>query len=197
MTVAQRSSEPLVGQAPAVAEPLAALPVDAREFARLFATHAPRVWRMLRRLGVGEPDLEDVCQEVFLVVYRRWGEFRGDSSISTWILGIALRKALTHRRRKHTREATPLTEAHEPACAPEQQRGLEREDARLVLEQALQKLGDAQRDVFVLFELEQLSMRDVAAALELPLPTAYARLYAARAELAAELRRLAARGAMP
>jgi RNA polymerase sigma-70 factor (ECF subfamily) len=170
-------------------------PVDADEFARLFAAEAPRVWRVLRRLGIAQADLEDVCQEVFLVVYQRWHEFRGDSSLRTWIYGIALRKALGHRRRKHVRDSRPL--AHEPSTAPEQQQALESAEQRQLLQRALDRLGDGKREVFVLYELEQLAMREVADALGLPLHTAYARLYAARAELAATLRRLTATGGQP
>jgi len=174
---------------------MAQTPVDAGEFARLFAAEAPRVWRVLRRLGIAEADLEDVCQEVFLVVYRRWHEFRGASTLRTWIYGIALRKALGHRRRKHVRDAVPL--AHEPSVAPEQQQALESSEQRRLLQSALDRLGDGKREVFVLYELEQLAMREVANALELPLHTAYARLYAARSELGATLRRLIGPGGRP
>jgi RNA polymerase sigma-70 factor, ECF subfamily len=172
-------------------------PVDAHEFARLFAAEAPRVWRVLRRLGVPPADVEDVCQEVFLVIYRRWAEFRGESSMRTWIYGIALRKAIGHRRRTHVRKARPLAERDEPAVAPEQCHDLERAWTRQVLQAALDKLGDGKREVFVLYELEQLTMREVAAALELPLHTAYSRLYAARAELRDTLQRLAHKQAWP
>jgi RNA polymerase sigma-70 factor, ECF subfamily len=183
---------PLAGPAPSPGAPIAAA-----DFARLFAVEAPRVWRALRRLGVRDADLEDVCQEVFVVVHERWAEFRGDSSTHTWIYGIALRKALAYRRSAHARRATSLEPGDEPVIAPDQQRHLERAHARQVLQAALDQLDDGQREVFVLFELEQLAMREVAAALGLPLQTCYSRLYAARLELGAGLQRLAARGGWP
>jgi RNA polymerase sigma-70 factor, ECF subfamily len=166
-------------------------PVDADEFARLFAAEAPRVWRVLRRLGVPPADVEDVCQEVFVVIHRRWADFRGESSMRTWIYGIALRKAIGHRRHLYARKARPLGERDEPAVPPEQSDQLERAQARRTLQAALDRLGEGKREVFVLYELEQLSMREVAAALELPLHTAYSRLYAARTELGDALQRLA------
>jgi hypothetical protein len=49
-------------------------------FRALFRAHAAFVWRVLRRHGVREADLEDVCQEVFMVVHRRLGEFEGRST---------------------------------------------------------------------------------------------------------------------
>jgi RNA polymerase sigma-70 factor (ECF subfamily) len=171
--------------------------VQAGEFGRLFAAEAPRVWRALRRFGVREADLEDVCQEVFVVVHQRWAEFRGDSSLRTWIYGIALRKALAHRRSAYARRTAALGPDHEPAVAPEQQRSLERTHAREVLQAMLDKLDDDQREVFVLFELEQLTMSEVAFAIGVPLQTAYSRLYAARQRLGAELQRVAAKGGWP
>jgi RNA polymerase sigma-70 factor (ECF subfamily) len=187
---AQPIERPGVERAPA--------PVDAAAFAQLFASEAPRVWRLLRRLGVLEADLEDLCQEVFLVVYQRWHEFRGDAAASTWVYGIALRKGVGHRRLKRVHAArTSLPEHAAPAVPAEQARALEDADRRRILQAALDKLGEPQRDVFVLYELEELPMREVAALLDVPLHTAYGRLYAAREELAAELRRLSLKGGWP
>lgn len=173
-------------------------PVDAAAFARLFASEAPKVWRLLRRLGVLEADLEDLCQEVFLVVYQRWHEFRGEAAASTWVHGIALRKGIGHRRLKRVHAArTSLPEHAAPGVPAEQARALEDTDRQRILIAALEKLDDAQRDVFVLYELEELPMREIATLLDVPLHTAYGRLYAAREALAAELKRLALKGGWP
>jgi RNA polymerase sigma-70 factor (ECF subfamily) len=162
---------------------------DPAEFAKLFASEAPRVWRALRRLGVRDADLDDLVQDVFIVVYRRWGDFRGESSLRTWIYGIALRRAFAQRRNRHARGVVDLTHPELPSSAPEQTRELARSELRGALQGALERLGEGKREVFVLYELEELPMRDVAALLEAPLHTCYARLYAARAELAVLLRR--------
>src|SRR4051794_34808398 len=75
------------------------------EFREVFDTCAPYAWRTLRRLGVGEADVHDVCQEVFVVVHRRLGDFDGTSSLRTWVYGICLRTASQYRRRaRHRRE---------------------------------------------------------------------------------------------
>jgi RNA polymerase sigma-70 factor, ECF subfamily len=162
---------------------------DPAEFAQLFASEAPRVWRALRRLGVRDADLEDLVQDVFLVVYRRWGDFRGESSLRTWIYGIALRRAFAQRRNRHARGVVDLGHPELPSQAPEQSRELARVELRGALQHALERLREGKREVFVLYELEELPMRDVAALLATPLHTCYARLYAARAELAVALRR--------
>ncbi len=162
----------------------------ALDTASLFREHARYVWRALRRLGVREADIEDVCQEVFVVVHRRLHDFEGRSSAGTWIYGIAVRVASDYRRRaSHVREV--VTES-----PPDQ---LSRDDphdalaayqARATLDQLLDQLDDDKRAVFVLFEIEELPMQEVAQALGCPLQTAYSRLHAARAKVAEGSRRL-------
>ena len=180
------------GAGPEAAPPPVPHGPEPQQFARLFADQAPRVLRALRRLGVRESDVEDVCQEVFVVVHRRWHEFRGDSKRSTWVYGIAVRKALSHRRRKHVRDEVALQPGHIGHSAPQQLRGLERAQAREALLSMLDQLDDRKREVFVLYELEQLPMKEIAVACEVPLHTAYSRLYAAREELRAQAKRILA-----
>jgi RNA polymerase sigma-70 factor (ECF subfamily) len=155
--------------------------------ARLFQAHAEEVWRFLKYLGVREHDLPDACQEVFLVAHRKLPEFRGDSSSRTWLYGIALRVAKTWRRR---RQMVPLGD-DDRAVAPAQEREHERRDARELLCWALDRLSEAQREVFVLHEVEEVPMIDVAARLDCGLFTAYSRLRLARRGLK---RALAERG---
>jgi RNA polymerase sigma-70 factor (ECF subfamily) len=172
-------------------------PPDDGSFARLFAEHAAVVARVLRRMGVPDADLEDVTQEVFVVVYQRWQEFRGDSSLRTWVYGIALRKAMSHRRRKHVRDSLPLREEHLSSVAPGQQRALERGEQRQLLSTLLGKLDDKKREVFVLYELEHVEMQDIARLVDAPLHTCYSRLRAARDELKRQLQRLSHKEGLP
>ncbi len=149
-------------------------------FREIFDANAPYIWRTLRRLGVREADANDMCQEVFVVVHRRLGEFDGTSSIRTWIYGITTRVASQYRRRAE-RHPEELSDAvPEAAVAPGQE---SRADERMLLERlelALERLDEHKRAVFVLYELEELTMSEVAQALGCPLQTAYSRLHAAR-----------------
>ncbi|HEX9298205.1 MAG TPA: sigma-70 family RNA polymerase sigma factor, partial [Polyangiaceae bacterium] len=61
--------------------------------------YAPQVWRTLHYCGVPPSDLQDVCQEVFLVIHRKIGEFEGRSSMRTWVYQICMRVAAGYRRR--------------------------------------------------------------------------------------------------
>ncbi|MDH5492224.1 MAG: RNA polymerase sigma factor [Myxococcales bacterium] len=167
------------------------------DFSQIFSEHAPYVWRVLRRMGIREADVEDVLQEVFLRVHRRLPHFEGRSSLRTWIYGFCIRTASEHRRRAHIRrEVLAEDQDHLPlsAVAPEHERALSQRDARRELDALLGTLDEEKRAVFVLFEIEQLPMAEVAIAIERPLQTAYSRYYAARDQLKAEARRMRLRG---
>ncbi len=148
-------------------------------FRDLFEQHASQVWRALRYLGVPEADLPDACQEVFLVVHRRLGDFEGRSSLETWLYGIAVRVAASFRRRAHVRREVVQSIPDDGKDADQDeavQRGQDR--ARLLV--AMAGLEDGAREAFVLFEIEERPMTEVAEILGLPLRTAYARLHQAR-----------------
>lgn len=153
-----------------------ALTVDA-----IFREHAPYVWRALRRLGVHEADVEDVCQEVFVVVHRRLGSFDGACAVRTWLYGICIRTASDYRRRPHRRRESPAgDDLPDIGSPPAQEDELEQRRALDRLDAALGELDDAKRAVFVLYEIEGLQMPEVAQAIGCPLQTAYSRLHAAR-----------------
>jgi RNA polymerase sigma-70 factor (ECF subfamily) len=148
--------------------------------AEIFREHAPFVWRGLRRLGVPESDVEDVCQEVFVVVHRKLGDFEGRSSLRTWIYGIAARTASDYRRSGRVRREVVTDAPPDVAHEGGQHDALALKQARAMLDRILDELDDDKRSVFVLYEIEELTMAEVADALGCPLQTAYSRLHAAR-----------------
>jgi RNA polymerase sigma-70 factor (ECF subfamily) len=159
--------------------PVPTLPVPT--VAEIFRDLAPFVWRALRRFGVAERDVEDVCQEVFMVVHRKIGEFEGRSSLRTWVYGIAVRVASDYRKRSHVRrEVVTDTLPDEPSTADDPHAEAARREARAKLDRILDGLDEDKRAVFVLYEIEQLGMQEVAQAVGCPLQTAYSRLHAAR-----------------
>jgi RNA polymerase sigma-70 factor (ECF subfamily) len=158
-------------------------------FPAIFHSLAPVVWRFLRRLGVAEAEIEDVCQEVFLTVHDRLPTFDGDSSLKTWVLGIALRVAANHRRLARVRREVPTADLpDEPFDAP-QEALIDQRWAIEHLQRLLADLDEDKRAVFVLHDIEEVPMAQVAPLVGCPLQTAYARLYAARRLLQAALSR--------
>jgi RNA polymerase sigma-70 factor (ECF subfamily) len=153
-------------------------------FEEVYDEHVEFVWRGLRRLGVRDAELDDAVQDVFVVVHRRLSSFEGKSSLKTWLFGIALKVARTHRRsreRRPTTELDPGTEASlasSPAAHPD--RLLEEAEALRTLYALLDELDEDKREAFVLADLEELSAPEIAEALSLNLNTVYARIRAAR-----------------
>lgn len=168
-------------------------------FADVYRDHAPFVWRVLRRLGVAPAEVEDACQEVFLVVHRKLAGFEHRSSLRTWLYGIAVHCASDLRRRVRRSPAAPATVVApvEPAVDPAQPGSVAQRQARAVLDEILDQLDHDKRAVFVLYELEELTMAEVAGAVGCPLQTAYSRLHAARAAVEAAVKRRRAREGTP
>jgi RNA polymerase sigma-70 factor (ECF subfamily) len=156
----------------------------------LFREHGTFAWRVLRRLGVPDADVDDVCQEVFVVVHRRIAAFEGRSSTRTWVYGICVRAAANHRRRGPGRREVLSDRPPEGTIDAPQEDNTALRQARAVLDRILDELDDDRRAVFVLYEIEELGMSEVASALGCPLQTAYSRLHAARRDVEAAMARL-------
>jgi RNA polymerase sigma-70 factor (ECF subfamily) len=149
-------------------------------FTEIFREHARYLWRALLGLGVRPGDVDDVCQEVFLVVHRRLPEFDG-RALRSWLYAICLRVASEYRRSARVRlevSVDQLPESHAPA--PQLEAVFTGELCTRLLA-SLERLDEDKREAFVLYEIEQLPLREVAEALGCPLQTAYSRLQAARA----------------
>jgi RNA polymerase sigma-70 factor (ECF subfamily) len=151
-------------------------------FEEIFREEAPYVGRTLHFLGVHEPHLEDACQEVFVVIHRQLTQFQG-GSVRAWVRQICIYVASNHRRAQQRRREDLVAELPEVATAPAQQGQVESSELQEQLLAALAALSEDQRTVFVLYEIEELTMPEIAGAIGCPLQTAYSRLYAARTKV--------------
>lgn len=143
------------------------------------------VWRSLRRLGVAESALDDAVQDVFIVVHRRLGDFQGNSTLKTWLFGIAIRVARDHRRalvRRGVMEALP-GDLSDDAAGPFD--ALSQKEALAALDAMLRRLDDDKRAIFVMMDIEEMSAVEAAEVLGIKMNTAYSRLRLARAEIEA------------
>ncbi len=155
-------------------------------FERIYDEQADFVWRSLRRLGLDEAAAEDALQEVFLVVHRRLESFEGRSSLRTWLFGIAIgvarnqRRTTRRKRIAHDVEADAALESlpTDSTASPDERAA--RSQAVGMLYRVLLRLPEAQREVFVMAELEQMRGTEIAEATGINLNTVYARLKAAR-----------------
>lgn len=156
---------------------------SATSFEAIYDAHVDRVFRMLRRIGVPDASLEDAVQDVFITAFRRMDAFEGRSSLSTWLCGVATQTARNYRRHARRHPETPTEGAGEdaPTSAPSPERELETSEAARILHALLDELDEDKREVFVLVELEQIPVPEIASMLELNVNTVYARVRAARA----------------
>jgi RNA polymerase sigma-70 factor (ECF subfamily) len=162
----------------------------------VFKAHHAFVWRILRHLGVATADQEDVLQEVFVVVHRRLADYREQDKMRAWLYAICARVVRDHRRRLGRRHEELRAEP-EVSREPSQASEVADQQALSLAQRMLAALPEKQRAVFLLYEIEQLSMPEIALAVECPLPTAYARLRKARERVLVEVARVRLRGEMP
>lgn len=169
---------------------------QALDVTAIFKAHHAFVWRILRHLGVAAADQEDVLQEVFVVVHRRLGDYREQDKMRAWLYAICTRVVRDHRRRVVRRREDPR-ELPDLSQQASQAHAVADQQALSMAQRMLELLPEKQRAVFVLYEIEQLSMPEIAAAVECPLPTAYARLRKARERVLAEVARARLKGEVP
>jgi RNA polymerase sigma-70 factor (ECF subfamily) len=157
-------------------------PAVGAEWRAFYDQHLPLVYRLARRLGVAESEVGDVCQEVFLRVYRGLDGFRGEAQLSTWLYRIVLREVSRARRSRTLRRALLALLGRQPATRAVEPHA--RADARRELDRVLGRMKPKQRQVFVLFDLEELTLPQIAAIVGCPVETVRSRLRSARAALA-------------
>jgi RNA polymerase sigma-70 factor (ECF subfamily) len=155
----------------------------------LFARHNVRVFRFLTRIVGNDATAEDLLNEVFLEVWRNAGRFEARSQVSTWILAIARFKALASmRRRQHDElddEASEMIE--DTTDNPEVT--VQKTERSALLQQCLQQLSVAHRQVVDLVYYHEQSIEEVAEIIGVPASTVKTRVFYARkriAELMAE-----------
>lgn len=170
----------------------------AMNLGEVYAREFDWVWHTLRRLGVASRNLPDVAHDVFLVVHRRAHTFDPSRPLRPWLFCIAYRVARDHHALGRNRNEA-LDPTHEPVDpSPPQDHHVAASEARALVLAALQSLDLERRAVFILHDLDEQPMHEIAASLDVPAKTLYARLKVAREQFAVAVRRLQlARGQRP
>jgi len=162
---------------------------NTRAFEALMRRHNRMLFRTARAILRDDADAEDALQEAYFQAYRSLASFRAEAKFSTWLARIVANEALM-RLRKTARRADilPLSSAAEPEVehvmdsntetAP--QSSVERAELRRLLEAQIDALPETYRAVFMLRAVEELSVEETAAVLELPEATVRTRLFRAR-----------------
>lgn len=168
-------------------EPTLELPV-------VIERHVDFVFRSLRRLGVDDASLDDAVQQVWIVLSRKGTAVR-EGGARALLFAIAIRVAAdarrAGRRRRLVGDEDHVAAAEDERPLPDE--ALDRQRARALLDEVLDELDDDLRAVFVLYELEQVSVPEIATMLGVPVGTASSRLRRAREKFQAAVQRRVAR----
>jgi RNA polymerase sigma-70 factor (ECF subfamily) len=170
---------------------------NTHEFHDLIRPHERSVFVMALSLLHNEADAEEAAQEAFLKAFRNLANFRGDSKFSTWLISITLNEARSRLRSAKTMKMESLDEAPDvpghvsPALLRDWREipseALERKEVRSLLQQAITDLPLIYREVFMLRDVEELSVNQSAEALGITVSSVKVRLHRARIMLQKKL----------
>lgn len=172
---------------------------DSAVFRVIMQRHNRRLYRIARGVLGDDSEAEDVVQETYVSAFEHLSSFRGEASLATWLTRIALNEALGRKRKRR-----PTTQMSELEMLQEQgdtrvlmfpgtradanpEADASRAEVRRMLERAVDELPEAFRIVFVMREIEQMSVAETAAQLAIPRETVKTRLHRARRLLRASL----------
>jgi RNA polymerase sigma-70 factor (ECF subfamily) len=155
------------------------------------------VWRLLRRMGLESSEADDATQQVFIVAARRLGDIAPERERSFLFSTAVHVGQKAHRKRTRLRETDDDALDELRDSVPGIDELLDQRRARELLDRALADLPEDLRVTFVLYEIEELTMAEIASVLELPQGTVASRLRRARASFSERVQRLARQGGSP
>ena len=170
---------------------------DIQLYHELIRPYERSVYVMALSFMKNEADAEDVAQEAIVRAFRKLPSFRAESKFSTWLISITINEARTRLRRQVLVRMESLDQL------PDEDKGLspallrdwreipseaiERDEVRKLIQQAVDQLPDIYREVFLLRDVEELSINEAAEALKISIPSVKVRLHRARLMLQKQL----------
>ena len=165
---------------------------DRDAFRLLMRRYNQTLYRTARSILKDDAEAEDAVQEAYLLAYRAMGKFRGEAKLSTWLVRIVVNESIGRARKRnrtaeiihidndidHERDAAGVTMNEDISAQPE--RAALRSETRRLLEKIIDTLPNAFRTVFVLRAIEEMSVEETAAALDIPEATVRTRFFRAK-----------------
>jgi RNA polymerase sigma-70 factor (ECF subfamily) len=174
---------------------------DPRTLERVMRSHNRMLFRIARSILVNDADAEDALQEAYLAAFRNVGSFHGGSKMSTWLARIVINEALARlRRRRRTAVVVPFA-GRDPAEPRQEEDSMAdptaetpeaaalRGELRRLLERRIDELPAQFRTVFILRDVEEMTVEETAECLDIPAATVRTRAFRARALLRESLAR--------
>lgn len=165
-------------------------PLPVPSFEELCARYFDFVWKCARAFGAKSDEIDDVVQDVFLVVQRRHGDLREEALARSWIYSITRRVVSSQRRQRRQRDSRTGPEIDSLRSTERSPLAIAEHNLEVrVLSTLLEGLEERKREVFVLSEILEMSGREIAEMIGVPMNTVYSRLRAAREEFDAAAQR--------
>jgi RNA polymerase sigma-70 factor (ECF subfamily) len=170
---------------------------DAGSFEPLVQKYSPRVFATARRYARRESEVEDIAQEVWVKAFQKLGSFRGEAPFEHWLMRLAVRTCYDFLRGHQRKRELSFSDLSDPegdwlehfVGQPEQ--GNEHaEAARQLIERILEQLTPAGRLIITLLEIEERSVKEIAALTGWSIPLVKVRAFRARAEMKKVLAKL-------
>lgn len=161
---------------------------DTAMFEVIMRRYNQRLYRVARAIVRDDAEAEDVMQDAYVRAYRYLGQFEGKAKFATWLTRIAVHEALARKRRQSRFEepeaaseqkGDPMDQFASSAMTPEQQAS--NSELRALLESTIEELPESYRTVFMLRDVEQMSISEAAEALQISEENVKVRLHRARA----------------
>ncbi|MGC8743364.1 MAG: sigma-70 family RNA polymerase sigma factor [Verrucomicrobiia bacterium] len=166
---------------------------DTAAFEELVSRHRDKIYARLLTIVKNEDIAIDLSQDAWIKIWRRLKQFHGDSTFATWVTRIAINIGLDHLRKQKRRKIESIEEQIEESGGIERQmpietvnptQGLEREELRARINDAMNELSDEHKTVLVLHEFEGLEYKEIAKLMKCSVGTVMSRLFYARKRLA-------------
>ncbi|HEY0468388.1 MAG TPA: sigma-70 family RNA polymerase sigma factor [Polyangiaceae bacterium] len=164
-------------------------------FPAVYAQYFDFVWATARRLGVETAAIDDVVQDIFIAIHGSLHTLQRSEALKSWIYSVARRTVSNHHRAVRARGGKGMTLVDDQLESPQPTPFdvTQKNSDLLLLANLLAELEEPKREVFALVEIEEMTVPEVADALDIPLNTAYSRLRAARLAFEAAVARHDAR----
>ena len=177
-----------------------ALTGDAEAFGEIVRRWERRIFALAYGMLGREEDARDATQETFLAAFRNLRGFRGEAKVSSWLHRIAVNQCITRQRQARVRSEAALDDEQEKDAASfatpvrySPSRVVEGRQETVAVRRAINSLPMELRQVVIMKEFEELTFREIADVLELPLSTVKSRLYTAMKQLQMRLQKFEGR----
>jgi RNA polymerase sigma-70 factor (ECF subfamily) len=170
---------------------------DPESFEPLVQKYSPRVFATARRYARRESEVDDIAQEVWVTAFQKLGSFRGEAPFEHWLMRLTVRTCYDFLRSHQRKKELSFSELSDPESdwldrfvTPGEQSTEDADAARQLIERILEKLSPAARLIITLLEIEDRSVKEIAALTGWSVPLVKVRAFRARAEMKKILNKL-------